>query len=93
MAKLVELYECEICGSQYRTQKEAECCENRHKTFIKEVFALYDKPQNNNSNETPDKLVATFANGAKATYYKEKSRSIKAEKRLVKENKNPERDI
>lgn len=65
--KETTLYQCEICGTQYASERAAIECEQSHRT-IKEVVAQKYRSFKSNPDGYPDVISVTFDNDKKVTY-------------------------
>jgi hypothetical protein len=65
--KKIELYACEICGTQYAEMSRARECETNHKRPIS-VTATYDTPITMNKRGYPGRVTVLFDNGTEVTY-------------------------
>lgn len=64
--KELKLYQCEICGTQYKSQKIAEECEAYHNIPIR-VEAIKYRSINGNG-KYPDYVSVTFNDGSSKRY-------------------------
>lgn len=65
--KKLELYQCEICGTQYNDKRKAVDCEKSHLVDIK-ITNMVFKPISMEASGFPIKIEITAANGKKAVY-------------------------
>lgn len=63
--KELKLYQCEICGAQYKSQKTAEECEAYH-SIPKQVKAAYRSI--NGGGKYPDYINVIFNDGSIKRY-------------------------
>ena len=61
--KKLELYQCEICGTQYKDKKACEDCEKHHVKYISVIGAKYIVQSG-----LPVKVTVKFENGETADY-------------------------
>lgn len=65
--KKLELYQCEICGTQYNEKRKAVDCEKSHLVDIKITNMMF-KPYTMSEDDFPFKIEVTAPNGKKAVY-------------------------
>lgn len=66
--KKLELYQCEVCGTQYAEIMKCKDCEKSH-VKPKCISGMKYNPMNVGSNDgLPIKITVTFENGKTATY-------------------------
>lgn len=65
--KKLELYQCEICGTQYNEKAKAVNCENSHLVDIK-ITNMVFIPISMDASGFPIKIEITAPNGEKAVY-------------------------
>ena len=66
--KKLELYQCEICGTQYANKKDCKDCEDSH-IRTKCISGTKYNAKNIGSNDgLPVKITVTFENGVCADY-------------------------
>ena len=66
--KKLELYQCEICGTNYKSKEECEKCERHHVTNGIIVDAKYNSMDRGSTDGLPEKISVKFASGKIATY-------------------------
>lgn len=65
--KEMTLYQCELCGTQYASERAAIDCEESHRK-IKEVVAQRYRSFKSNPDGYPDVISVTFDNDKKVVY-------------------------
>lgn len=65
--KELKLYQCEICNTQYKSEKMAIDCEKTHKR-IKKVDPLKYRSFNSSKDGIPDTINVTFDNDKVVRY-------------------------
>ena len=65
--KKLELYQCEVCNTQYSDKKKAMDCEKSHKMPTSCVGKKY-RAVSSNPDGYPDKVMVTFNDGSTAEY-------------------------
>ena len=66
--KKLELYQCEICGTQYKNKAECQFCEKSHIIPKYIIGAKYNAKNVGSSDGLPVKITVTFENGHTADY-------------------------
>lgn len=70
--KQIVLYKCEICGHEYKSQSDAEACENFHfvptLSFCEINFQGYQPYYEQGADKLPHKIVIKLPNGEKKVY-------------------------
>lgn len=64
--KKIELFVCEICGTQYSSKLACESCEKSHKIPVKIVRQRYVDPKNHGG--YPVSVTIEFNNGEQLVY-------------------------
>lgn len=67
--KEINLYQCEICGTQYASSKAAQDCEKSHKTIESIESAKY-RSLKSNPDGYPDKITVVFSDNKQVTYHR-----------------------
>lgn len=67
--KEVNLYQCEICGTQYSSSKAAQDCEKSHKTIESIESAKY-RSVGYNQDGYPDKISVKFTDNETIIYHR-----------------------
>ncbi len=67
--KQISLYQCEICGTQYKSKTDAQTCEKNHKKLI-DLEALKYVPYKNDKSGYPITITVKFEDGKFITYKK-----------------------
>lgn len=65
--KKIELFVCEICGTQYAERLKAKDCEANHKKPVK-IASTFDTPKSMNAKGYPCRVNVLFDDGAEVTY-------------------------
>lgn len=65
--KAINLYQCEICGTQYKNRMDARDCEKSHKRVDKVISARYVSQKIDRSG-MPISIVVTFEDGSQSSY-------------------------
>ena len=65
--KKIELYQCEVCGTQYKEKGKAEMCEKSHKIPRKIAGKRY-VPMDLNQAGYPISISVLFEDGETITY-------------------------
>lgn len=65
--KEITTFQCEICGTQFKSKQVAEECENAHKK-IKKVTAIKYRPYTSAKDGIPDWINVEFDNGKTIRY-------------------------
>ena len=68
--KQITLFQCEICKTEYKFQKDAEACEKYHiKPCCPPIIAEFYKPYNQQGvGPYPDKVILEMKDGKKLEY-------------------------
>ena len=66
--KKVELYQCEVCGTQYKHKGECEECEKKHVRYTRITGAKYNAQNVGSNDGLPVKVTIQFENGKSADY-------------------------
>ena len=67
--KKIQLFVCEICGTQFSSEKEAERCEKHHripKSFVKSQYRCC----NASADGYPDRIEIKFDDGKVLQYHR-----------------------
>lgn len=77
-----EVYQCEVCGTQYRDKDECRKCEEFHAripaSMEQNIFDTRYEPTNQNGSPFPFYLTIAFKDGRKAQYkYNREIRDLK----------------
>ena len=67
--KELQLYQCEICNTQYASERAAIDCEKSHRKIVNVKASKY-RSQKSNPRGYPDKITVEFDNGRKVIYTK-----------------------
>lgn len=67
--KEINLYQCEICGTQYASSNKAQECEKSHKTF-QEIESVKYRSMVANPDGYPDKITVVFSDNKRVTYHR-----------------------
>jgi hypothetical protein len=65
--KELKLYQCELCGTQYASEKFAKDCEESHR-IIKEAKPYKYRSLKSNPDGFPDSVIVEFDNGRQIIY-------------------------
>lgn len=65
----VNLYQCEICGTQYASSEAAQNCEKSHKTIESIESAKY-RSLKSNPDGYPDKITVVFNDNKRIIYHR-----------------------
>ena len=66
--KKLELYQCEICGTQYSHKQDCKHCENSHIRPKSISGTKYNAKNVGSSDGLPVKITVLFENGVYADY-------------------------
>lgn len=66
--KKLELYQCEVCGTQYKSKQECLACETSHIRPVRIGGAKWNAKNVGCSDGLPLKVTIVFENGATAEY-------------------------
>ena len=66
--KEVKLYQCEICGTQYKEKLKAKDCEASHIKPVKISGMKFNSMNCGSGDGLPVKITVTFENGACVDY-------------------------
>lgn len=66
--KKLELYQCEICGTQYKDKAECVECEKSHVPGTKIIGYKYTPKNVGSKDGLPVKITVKFENGKTADY-------------------------
>jgi hypothetical protein len=66
----LKLYECEICRTQYASEKAAIDCEQSHRKIVKVKASKY-RSQKSNPMGYPDRITVEFDNRREVIYTKD----------------------
>ena len=72
--KELKLYQCEICGMQYKSKTECEKCEKSHKKGIK-ITLMEFLPYKNSEDGFPTAIVMQDENGNGAYWYEKRGKA------------------
>ena len=68
--KELKLYQCEICFTQYSSERAAIDCEQSHRKIVKVKESKY-RSQKSNLRGYPDRITVEFDNGREVIYTKD----------------------
>ena len=68
--KKIDLYQCEICNTQYASERAAIDCEQSHRKIVKVKASKYRR-QKTNPRGYPDRITVEFDNGRDVIYTKD----------------------
>ena len=66
--KKLELYQCDICGTNYKSKEECKKCEEHHVKVGEIIDAKYNAMDRGSFDGLPVKISVKFANGKIAQY-------------------------
>ena len=66
--KKLELYQCDICGTNYKDKETCRKCEEHHNTNGIIVDAKYNAMDRGSTDGCPIQISVKFKNGKIATY-------------------------
>ena len=72
--KELKLYQCEICGTQYKSKTECEKCEKSHKKGLKMTYMKF-LPYKNSEDGFPTAIVMKDANSDIGYWYEKRGRA------------------
>lgn len=66
--KKLELYQCEICGTQYKNKQECQSCEKSHIKPVRISGTKWNAKNAGCTDGLPIKVTVVFENGVTAEY-------------------------
>ena len=66
--KELKLYQCEVCGTQYKSKQECQDCESYHIKPVKVSGTKWIPKNAGGSDGLPVKIRVTFENGRTVDY-------------------------
>lgn len=72
--KELKLYQCEICGTQYKSKTECDNCEKSHKKELKIIHMRF-LPYKNSEDGFPTAIVMKDANSDIGYWYEKRGKA------------------